>query len=72
MTDPFDDLFASVEKTDQESEWTLVVDSELECEQCYEITTEGQYSFTRKALRWKCPKGHANVVAPLELGVDNV
>lgn len=65
MTDPFDALFADVEPQEEDSEWAPVTNSELECEQCFQISTNGEYSFKRKTLRWKCPKGHKNIVVNL-------
>lgn len=66
MTDPFDSLFAETEV--QDPEWVKVVDSELECERCWQISTEGEYNYPKKALRWKCSQGHVNIIAPMEIG----
>lgn len=70
MTDGFDALFAGIEQAKvSTTEWAPVIESQLECETCYALVTDGTYSKKRQELRFVCANGHKNSVE-MDLTLD--
>jgi hypothetical protein len=45
-----------------------VVNSELWCQYCFEVSTEGTYYFERKVLAWDCDEcGQTNIVKNIDV-----
>lgn len=55
MRNPFEDLGRTVE-------FDLVEESNLPCQQCPEVVTEGKYLIQQNTLTWKCSKGHISKI----------